>query len=102
MGIENRLIAFVQENFDPEDIWPDLHDDCYGVIGEALSVAQGEGWVDPADPYTYDADGVLAMAERLGLTLGPDLRTIEAYHDDNGHTGAVQWCQHPMCSREEN
>lgn len=104
MGLENRLIALVQENFDPEDIWPDLHDgtDCYGTLNEALSAAQDEGWVDPADPQTYDVDGVLAMAERLGLTIGPSTRTIDAYHDDNGHTGAVQWCNHPMCSREEN
>lgn len=104
MSIRAELIEFVRQNFDPEDIWPDLHDgtDCYGTLTEALSAAQDEGWVDPTDPCTYELWHMEQMTDHPGLTVGPSTRTIEAYHDTQGHTGAVQWCKHPMCSREEN
>lgn len=102
-----ELIEFVRQNFDPEDIWSahELetdHDECYLGLTQALSAAEDEGWVNPSDPRTYDPWHVEQMTDHLGLTVGHRTRTIEAYHDTQGHTGAVQWCKHPMCSREEN
>ncbi len=94
-----ELIAFVRDNFDPEDIWEPY---CYMSLNDSLSTAQDEGWVNPTDPRTYELWHVEQMTDHLGLTIGHRTRTIEAYHDSEGHTGAVQWCTHPMCSREEN
>lgn len=91
-----ELIEFVRANFDPEDIWSDYHD-----LTGCLDAAGGEGWVDPSDPRTYEIWHVETMAEHLGLTLGPTARTIEAYHDSEGHTGAVQWCNYPMCNGKD-
>lgn len=63
--------------------------------------AYADGWLNPRDPETYDADIVADMAERIGLTLGPDQRTVDTYHDEQQHGGAVRWCTHPLCAGEQ-
>lgn len=102
----DELTEFIRDNFDPEDIWEPYeletdHDDCYTTTHEITAWAAEEGWVNPSDARTYEMCHVETMADHLGLTIGPATRSIEAYHDTQGHTGAVQWCNHPMCSGEE-
>lgn len=102
MRAQEGLIGFVEANFDPEDIWPYVHDECYDSIDtrQALTIASEEGWVNPYDEETYERDNVEEMASRLGVVLGLDQRDAAAYHDDNGHDGAVRWCTHPACNHQ--
>lgn len=79
-----EIITYVRDNFNFEDVW-----DHYSLE----SWAEEHGLVDPDDLDPRD----LNLA-RYGLTLGPDQTTVDAYHDDNNHEGAVTWCSDPYCS----
>lgn len=53
--------------------------------------AQASGWVDPE----CDSDWVNIADERI---VARDTRDITNYHDDNGHTGSVQFCLEFPCN----
>lgn len=59
-----------------------------------------DDWVHPRDPSTYEPWHLEQMALYMGLTLGPEQRTVDTYHDDEAHGGAVRWCTHPLCAGE--
>lgn len=56
--------------------------------------AYDHGFIQPYEVNIYEA------AADQGLTLGHDRATVDKYHDDNGHSGAVAFCTHPFCKGE--
>lgn len=100
----DELIEFVRYNFVPDDIWPGIHDECLDEYPEVddqivMDRARDLGWHHDSD---FEGDpGLLGdLVEESGYVLGLDQRDAAAYHDDNGHEGAVRWCTHPACNHQ--